>query len=338
MQTLLITGGTGFLGKYLANKLKYQYKVVLTGRNQWHNQQAADFTDCEVIPMEVSQMENVREVFSFIKPDIVLHAAAAKNIFLSEIHPQECMQTNVVGSQNIARIAIERNIQTVIGISATTASPPVTGMYAMSKAMMEKLFAQYASHTDTQFLNVRLANILYSTGSLLRVWHQCASEGQLLPITDKQMTRFFMNTEEAVHLIERALQYATDWKGKTITQPMRAIEIATLLKYWIKKYKGGYKVVGKRIGETLHSFLIGDEELDFAEEVLIGNEKFFIISPQQKVQKPLQKRFSSETADKYTDKEINTLIDADELYRYHNFCMLKPRTLHAHTYHTTEQP
>ena len=139
-QTLLITGGTGFLGKRLGLKLKDQYDVILTGRNNKQNFQAQKFSGCKIAPLDVSSIESVRDAFTEFKPDIVIHAAATKFVDLAEKFPMECVDVNVMGSQNVARVAMEKGTGMVIAISTDKASPPVRNTYGLSKALMERIY------------------------------------------------------------------------------------------------------------------------------------------------------------------------------------------------------
>src|SRR5947209_6084723 len=96
-KTILITGGTGFLGKRLGLALKDRASVYLTGRNNKQNMRAEHFTGCAVLPMDVSNIESVRDVFLEVKPEIVIHAAATKFVDLAERQPMECVDVNVTG-------------------------------------------------------------------------------------------------------------------------------------------------------------------------------------------------------------------------------------------------
>src|SRR6266851_7283174 len=103
-QTILITGGTGFVGKRLGMTLSADNNVVLTGRNNKHNMDAQQFTGCPTLPMDVTNIESIRDVFTEVRPDVVIHAAATKYVDLSELQPMECLDVNVLGSQNVARV------------------------------------------------------------------------------------------------------------------------------------------------------------------------------------------------------------------------------------------
>src|ERR1700722_16226249 len=150
MKKILITGGTGFLGRELGRQLKKDYTVYLTGRNNTQNMWAQRYTGCEVLPMDVSNIESVRDAFNATKPDIVIHAAATKFVDISERQPFEAVDINVLGSQNVARVAIDKNIETVIGISTDKAVPPVRNTYALTKALMERMYCSLSGKENTK--------------------------------------------------------------------------------------------------------------------------------------------------------------------------------------------
>lgn len=170
MKTILITGGTGFLGKNLAMSLKDNYNIILSGRNHLRISLAQKETGCRVIPLDVVNIESIRDAFSEIKPDIIIHAAAVKYIDLAETYPNECIDINILGSQNIARVAIEKGIDIVIGISTDKATPPCRSVYGLSKSIMEKLFCNLSSKSKTKFSCIRLGNVAWSTGSVFHLW------------------------------------------------------------------------------------------------------------------------------------------------------------------------
>ena len=111
---ILITGGTGFLGINLAKKFSKKYTVILSGRNNKLNYIAKNKTQCEVIPLDVSNINSIRDAINYAKPDIIIHAAATKFVDLSEKFPFETIDSNVLGSSNIARVSIDKKIKTVL--------------------------------------------------------------------------------------------------------------------------------------------------------------------------------------------------------------------------------
>ena len=124
-KNLLITGGSGFLGINLALRLRKKYNVFIGSRNQKRNYDAKLETGCEAIPLDVTNIESVRDAIIYCKPDTIIHAAATKFVDISEKFPFECSDVNILGSTNIARVAIERGVKTVIGISTDKATQPI---------------------------------------------------------------------------------------------------------------------------------------------------------------------------------------------------------------------
>ncbi len=308
MKTLLITGGTGFLGKRLALALKNQYRVILTGRNNKQNLLAKKFTDCEVAPMDIASIESVRDAFQEFKPHIVIHAAATKFVDLAEKYPMECVDVNVLGSQNVARVALENNVEIVIGISTDKASPPVRNIYGMSKAIMERLFCSMHGKTATKFTCVRYGNVAWSTGSVLTIWKKMHEETGIIGTTGPEMRRFFFTVDEAVNLVLNALQKIETIGGKVLSRKMKAAQVEDILKVWVANKGGKYEKIEGRPGERDDEYLIGDLELPYTEELMIDGILHYLISFNEKAAKPLSIGLSSANTDKMTEEEILQLI------------------------------
>ncbi|HAI75809.1 MAG TPA: capsule biosynthesis protein CapD [Microscillaceae bacterium] len=306
--TLLITGGTGFLGKRLALALKDQYRVVLTGRNNKQNLQARKFTGCEVAPMDVSQIEAIRDTFLEFKPQVVIHAAATKFVDLAEKYPMECVDVNVLGSQNVARVAMQENVQTVVGISTDKASPPVRNIYGMSKATMERLYCALNGKTNTKFTCVRYGNVAWSTGSVLPIWKKMFEETGVIGTTGPEMRRFFFTVDEAVHLVLQALYNIEYTQGKVLSRMMKAAQIEDILRVWVSHKGGKYETIAGRPGERNDEYLIGDLELPYTEEVVFDQVPHYLISFNQKVANPVAVGLSSANTERLTDAEILALI------------------------------
>ena len=107
---ILITGGSGYLGRNLAKKLKNKYRIYLGSRNNQRNDLAKNETGCEAFPLDVANINSVIDAVNYVKPDIIIHAAATKFVDLSEKYPLECHDVNILGSANIARVAIDKKI------------------------------------------------------------------------------------------------------------------------------------------------------------------------------------------------------------------------------------
>ena len=307
-KNLLITGGNGFLGINLAMKLKNQYNVFLASRNQKRNYEASQKTLCESIPLDVSNINSVRDAFSYANPEIVIHGAATKFVDISEKFPFECSDINILGSSNLARVAIEKNIKTVIGISTDKATHPIKNFYGFSKATMEKLFLTSNNTSKTNFLCVRYGNVVWSTGSVFPIWKKMFEKNKIILTTGPQMRRFFFSIDEAVDLVKFALKNSNKLSGKILGTEMKSSLIINVLKVWIKKYGGKYKIVKNRKGDRVDEFLVGSNEIDYTYKIKKNNKIYFVIDINKKVRNPLKKVISSNNSKKLSEHEISKLI------------------------------
>lgn len=309
MKTILITGGTGFLGRNLALKLKNEYRVILTGRNNKQNLFATKYTGCQVAPLDITNIESVRDVFVEFKPDIVIHAAATKFVDLAEKYPMECVDVNVLGSQNVARVAVERAVPAVIGISTDKAAPPVRNIYGMSKSVMERIFCAMDGKTTTKFTAVRYGNVAWSTGSVLPIWKKMHEETGTIGTTGPEMRRFFFSVEEAVQLVITAMNNIDLVKGKVLSRHMKAAQIEDILQTWIEEKGGSWEKIEGRPGERDDEFLIGDLELPYTEEVMMGGIRHYLISFNDKAANPIAFGLSSANTERLSREEILSIIN-----------------------------
>ncbi|WP_353432680.1 SDR family NAD(P)-dependent oxidoreductase [Polynucleobacter sp. MWH-UH23A] len=307
--TILITGGNGFLGKRLGKILKERgKKVFLASRNNKQNLLAQQYSGCEAIAMDVSNIESVRDAFSYVKPDVVIHGAATKFVDLSEKYPFETLDINVLGSQNIARVAIEKNIKTVIGISTDKASPPIRNIYGLSKSMMERLFCSLNGRSGVKFLSVRYGNVAWSTGSVLGIWKKMKDTQGYFGTTGPEMYRYFFTVDEAVQLVLTAFDNAETLQGKVLSRMMKASKLEEILKVWSRMENIEYRKIDPRPGERLEEYLIGAEELGYAQETIFDNLQHYILNFNEKSPAPLREVLSSRTAVQLNESEIMALI------------------------------
>jgi UDP-N-acetylglucosamine 4,6-dehydratase/5-epimerase len=309
MKTILITGGTGFLGRRLGIALKKRYRVVLTGRNNKQNFMAQKFTGCEVLPLDITNIEAVRDVVNETKPHIIIHAAATKFVDLAEHQPMECVDVNVTGSQNVARVAVDKDVEIVIGVSTDKASPPVRNTYGLSKALMERMFCSMNRKRNTQFTCVRYGNVAWSTGSVLTIWNKMLKETGVIGTTGPEMRRFFFTVDDAVRLVLTALNNINEVEGKVLSMKMKAAQIGDILRVWTSNKGGEWKQIEGRPGERLDEFLIGDAELAYTRELVLDNIDHYLISFNEKVANPVSIGLSSANTKKLTDAEILNIIE-----------------------------
>jgi UDP-N-acetylglucosamine 4,6-dehydratase/5-epimerase len=310
MTAILITGGTGFLGKRLGKRFREMgYSVVITGRNNKQNYLAAKFSGCKVLPMDVSKIESIRDVVNETDPDVIIHAAATKFVDLSEKQPMEAIDVNVLGSQNVARVAVDKEVRLVIGISTDKASPPIRNTYGLTKALMERLFCSMDGKSATNFHCVRYGNVAWSTGSVLPIWRKMHQDTGVIRTTGPDMIRFFFTVDEAVDLVFTAYQDADALHGKVLTRQMKSAKIEDVLKVWIAEKGGQYERAENRPGERTEEYLIGEQELPFTSQVNYDGIPHYVISFNQEVTDPLYEILSSGNAVRLTDKEILHIIN-----------------------------
>ena len=211
MERILITGGSGFLGKRLGRRLReLGHEVVLTARNNKQNFLAGEFSGCEIVAMDVVNIESVRDIVTQVRPTCVVHAAATKFVDISEWQPMETIDVNVLGSQNVVRVAIDKGVKTVLGISTDKASPPVRNTYGLTKALMERMFCSMNGKSETRFLCVRYGNVAWSTASVLSAWYKDLKSTGVIRTTGPEMLRFFFTVDEAVELVVTGLTHADE--------------------------------------------------------------------------------------------------------------------------------
>jgi UDP-N-acetylglucosamine 4,6-dehydratase len=308
MQTVLITGGLGFLGRHLALKLKDKHNVILGTRNNENNQAVQKNIGCTVFPLDITNTSSIDDTIRQFKPDIIIHAAATKLVDVSERFPMECIDVNIVGSQNIARAAIENKIKTVIGISSDKAAPPISNIYGHSKAIIERTFSSLSNSNEINFVSVRLGNIAWSTGSVFQIWQRMEKEG-LIGSTGPHMRRFVFSVNEAADLVIRAMNNAEELRGGILSLKMKSVQIQTILEVWSKLKNIPWKQIEGRPGDSIDDVLVGKTELLYAKEILVDGLNHYYINFNTRIKDTkLEEEVSTENAERLNEDEISKLI------------------------------
>jgi len=279
-RTILITGGTGSLGKELVKRLKaYNCKIVVYSRDE--GKQAISFGgDSKVITVigDVRDYDKLLVSFKKHKPDYVIHTAALKRIDDMEFHPDECVKTNILGSENVARASLENGVTKCILISTDKACQPVN-VYGSSKFISERIFTNYDyNSSDTIFSSVRYGNVIASRGSFIPLWMDMINQGKSINVTDAEMTRFLFTLDDAVDTVLNALYYSVG--GEVFVPKINSYTILDVVNA-LSKITGNeasYKICGIRPGEKLHEDMLAVTELPFTYEV--PNVNLLQIRPQ----------------------------------------------------------
>lgn len=307
---ILVTGGNGFLGKRLGRKLtELGHQVILASRNNKNNLAASQFTGCEVLAMDVASIESVRDIVNQVEPDVIIHGAATKFVDIAEQQPLETIDVNVVGSQNIARVAIEKNLKAVIGISTDKASPPVRNIYGMSKSLMERLYCGLNGRGKVKFACVRYGNVAWSTGSVLGIWRKMVRENSEIGTTGPNMYRYFFTVDEAVELVVNALEHIDEIAGQVLSREMKAAQLKDIIAVWTKIDSDiVVKQLPERPGERIEEFLVGEEELSKTYVKQINGIDHYIFNFNKDVSHPVKQVLTSRTAKKLSVQEIEDII------------------------------
>ena len=309
MRTILITGGTGFLGRHLGMFFGRENRVVLAARNNAQNALAGKLTGCEVLPLDVTNIEAIRDVFTEVKPDVVIHAAATKYVDLSEKYPMECLDVNVAGSQNIVRVSLEKGVDTLIGMSTDKAAPPVANTYGLTKALMERVFCAMNGKSATKIACVRHGNIAWSTGSFLPIWKKMHEDDGEIGSTGPDMTRYLSTVDEAVELVATAIQNIDEDQGSVLSREMKAVKIRNMLETWIKLKGGSWHQIEGRPGERPDEYLMGMPELLYTRQSTFNDAVHYVTRFDKPVDEPLAQIRCSADAEHMSEAEMADIIE-----------------------------
>jgi len=256
-KAVLITGGTGSFGQMCTKfLLKYKAKkVIIYSRDELKQFEMSNkFNDSRLRFFLGDVRDLSRLKLATKKVDILIHAAALKQVPAAEYNPMECIKTNIYGAENIIHACIENNINKVLALSTDKAANPVN-LYGATKLCSDKLFvnANYlAGSSKTKFSVVRYGNVIGSRGSVLPYFKSLISKkAKSLPITDERMTRFWLTLDYGVKFVLNAIDMMVG--GELFVPKTPSIKITDLVKALDKNIK--YHVVGIRPGEKLHEVL-----------------------------------------------------------------------------------
>ncbi|WP_423062982.1 UDP-N-acetylglucosamine 4,6-dehydratase (inverting) [Candidiatus Paracoxiella cheracis] len=265
-KSLLITGGTGSFGQCFVKKVIENYKpkkLIIFSRDELKQYEMSQvFSDREYpfIRYFIGDVRDYNRLEMALRDvDIVIHAAALKHVPIAEYNPYECIQTNVIGAQNIVRAALMNKVETVLALSTDKAVNPIN-LYGASKLAAEKIFiaGNNIRGTDpTRFSVVRYGNVIGSRGSVVKLFKKLLANGaKSLPITDERMTRFWITLPQSVDFV---LSCLTQSHGGEIFVPkipsMRIVDLAKAIAPSI-----GLETIGIRPGEKLHEWLLTADE------------------------------------------------------------------------------
>lgn len=259
--SILITGGTGSLGKALTAHIIATYpdirKLIIFSRDEQKQFEMAQDFPSSKYPQIRFFIGDVRDkerlVRAFKDVDYVIHAAAMKHVPIAEYNPEECLKTNIDGARNIIDACLQTNVQRVVALSTDKAAAPIN-LYGASKLASDKLFVaanNIKGWNPIKFSVVRYGNVMGSNGSVIPFFLKKRKEG-VLPITDPTMTRFNISLQGGVDMVMHALEHA--WGGEIFVPKIpsyRIMDVAEAIGPECEK-----NVIGIRPGEKVHEEMI----------------------------------------------------------------------------------
>ena len=270
-KTLLITGGTGSFGnavlrRFLNTELK---EIRIFSRDEKKQEDMRISFNNKKLKFYIGDVRDYKSIDSaLVGVDFIFHAAALKQVPSCEFYPMQAVKTNIEGADNVLEAAYKNSVKQVIVLSTDKAVYPINAM-GISKAMMEKLMVAKSRNYSKKstFSATRYGNVMASRGSVIPLFVSQIKAGKALTITDPNMTRFLMNLDESVNLVEFAFNEAKS--GDIFVQKAPSSTIHTLAKALLKVFnaKNEIKIIGTRHGEKLYETLLTREEMQRAEDM-----------------------------------------------------------------------
>ncbi|WP_298222707.1 UDP-N-acetylglucosamine 4,6-dehydratase (inverting) [Flavobacterium sp.] len=280
-KSILITGGTGSLGKELTKTILKKWpnikKLVIYSRDEQKQfQMAQEFPESKYPAIryfigDVRDLERLKRAFNGI--DYVIHAAAMKHVHIAEYNPDECVKTNIGGADNVIKACLSSNVSKVVALSTDKACAPIN-LYGATKLTSDKLFIaanNIKGSQDIKFSVVRYGNVMGSNGSVIPFFMEKRKEG-VLPITDPNMTRFNISLEGGVDMVLHALE--TAWGGELYVPKIPSYKILDVAQAIGPECE--HKICGIRPGEKIHEEMITSSDSFTTYDL----GKYYVILPQ----------------------------------------------------------
>lgn len=299
---ILITGGTGSLGQELVKKLIGNNELVVYSRNeerQYLMKQEFGGPDISYCIGDVRDEESLEYAMSGC--DVVIHAAAMKDLVMCEAQPTQAYLNNVEGSKVVIRAARNvKGVQKAIAVSTDKAASP-SSVYGCSKYLMEKMFEEADRFSEATFLSVRFGNMINSRGSLIGYWKSNPSVHHNIKITHPEIARFFFTLSDGADTVIQAI--LSGQGGEVFIKKMKQARILDLLKEITGR--SDFEILGLFPGEKVHEELLSQNEVHYCFDC--GD--YYVLRPNQVNENPPD-IFSTKNAPAFSPDEIRGLIQS----------------------------
>lgn len=261
MSTLLITG-TGSLAKRVMHRFKDKYdKIVAYSRDEYKHSLLPEWVTSEI--GDIRDYNRLDFVFKTHKPDICIHTAAKKRVDMMEVYPLECVLTNIIGTENVAKACRVNDVRTSVLISTDKSVSPVN-VYGCTKSIARSIYADYSTRSEnTSYLTCLYGNCAFSTGSFLPLWEDKIKKSEPIYITNENCTRFIFSLDDAVDLIDRTISF--NMSGDCIVPIMDSFRITDVAKALGMIHGVDPIIINTnklRPGEKVHEEMIAQHEID----------------------------------------------------------------------------
>ena len=296
---ILITGGTGTVGRSLIKQNNHEY--INVSRNEKNIAELKrDFPNVKCYVGNIEDKGLLLRVFKDVKPDVVVHSAAMKHIDLMEQNPFAGCNVNVLGSLNVVEASIINEIPITIGISTDKACLSES-VYGSSKYLMERVFMN-SNNDTTKFSLTRFANVAHSNGSVLPFWIQSDLRSEPLKLTDPNMNRLMFTQEDAADLVKRTIEHTRRFGGGFVkSYKMKCVNMLDLAKF----ISDNVEIIGKRPGEKTDEDLISEREID---RTYIYDDDIHIMMEKNEDFNKLSVPYNSKSAPRMTEEEMDRLV------------------------------
>jgi len=275
-QTVLVTGGTGSFGRKCVEILLQEYhpkRLVIFSRDELkQSEMQRDLSDSSLRFFIGDVRDRERLYRAFHEVDVIIHAAALKQVPSCEYNPFEAVKTNILGGQNVIDAAIDCGVRRVMDISTDKAVSPVN-LYGATKLVAEKIFVQanaYAGFRPTRFACVRYGNVVGSRGSVIPLFLEQRNHGRIT-VTDPSMTRFWITVEQGVRFVLRCIEQMHG--GEVFVPKIPSASVVDLARAVAPDCKVEH--IGVRPGEKIHEILVSPDESHLTLEL----DDMFIVQP-----------------------------------------------------------